>query len=221
MEKTYRTLAIVAILVIATFGFIALFQMYYPPAAVVAPAVKYEGYFRNVGLDIDDLDNPWNIQDFDEINPVVFEDEDQVTAGNATLELENGTSVDDKYTLYLYIRTEKTSRGLKLEFDQDDTGQFSEDTVAIAEASLLDYDTQDEVYSISIPELLKGDYKTGVLSEGEYILKLVFRIKGATVSATEGTLDEIGKLSGELDSPDADSDDPTEFEDFLITVKSV
>ena len=212
--KGISNIWIAVILVVAIMASAGLVTWYSTTLRVV-PAVEYAGYFDEVGRAT--LETPFSVQDFD-ISPVVFSDEDQTTAGVANLTVENGSTVSgDKY-LYIYIKTRKKSKSLTLEMDMDDSGSFTEDTVSVKEATLKDYDSGDVVAEIDEGQLVDNGWKSSILDQGEYILEIIFKIAPTTASATEGATDKIAELSGELDSPDADSDKPTEFEDFLIQV---
>jgi len=211
--------ALLAILGVALFG-IVTYRLAVP---AVVPAVKYDGVWKQVGMSISNLESPWKAQDFDEINAVVFSDEDQVTAGNATLQLENGTTVDTEYTAYIYLEIDGTPRVATFDWEWDTSGNVSEDNVKIDEAVIYDYDDPTVEIATLDTNALNNEDKVTVtgLKDGEYILKLTFRFYSVTTPSAEGTRDTIGYLSGELDSPDAPDDEPTEFEDFKFDVLTV
>ena len=219
MNKIWAlALALVAVSVIAG---AATYYLVSKPAAVTTttpqPTIqvtKYEGEFKIVGLDRDQLESPF-YSDF-EINPVVFENDEQKTAGNATLALKNGTTVNAKdFQLDLYIKIRGTAENLNFEYDADDNGNANRDTMKLKEVSWWNYDDATKLKDITVED--DGfDADLGVTTSGEYVLRMVYHAVGLEVPATDGTTDLIGTLDGEIKS----DGDQTEFSDFGIYLKA-
>jgi len=218
ISSVVMLVALIAILSMALFGIVM-----YRLAVPAVPAIEYDGVWKQVGMSISNLESPWSSQDFDEINAAVFSDEDQTTAGNATLQLENGTTVDTEYTANIYLEIDGTPRVVKFDWEWDTAGNVSEDYVRIDKAIIYDYDDPTvKIATLDVDALNNEDEVTVTgMGDGEYILKLVFRFYSVTTPSAEDTRDTIGYLSGELDSPNAPDDEPTEFEDFKFDVLTI
>ena len=205
---------------ILAFVALFLFGYWYGTTYVAAPAKVYDGYFKTVGKP-SEWDSRWLGMDFSEINNVVFSDDEQTSAGNATYEVENGTTIRHENLLaHVYIEIDGGwVRDVELEYNADDSGNFTSDNTILTEAALYDYDTGAKLYEATIDK--DGEFTLTIpeLDEGEYVLKLEWYVTEATVPSTEGTTDTVGTLDGKLRTEE--TDEPDRFTDFTFYIKSI
>ena len=203
--------------VILIFGLIFTYIGWLAVTKVKVPVV-YDGEFGDVGLSKTQLEDPF-YSHFD-IYAVTWSDDEQSLAGNATLKVENGSTISMARTyqadIYFEIKHGDVE-SLTLEYDADDTGVFNTSSIKLKEASIWNYKTGEKIDTITIEDN-EFTYTSGPMSAGDYVLRLVYEtITDITVSATEGTTDTIGTLDGDLRT----TGDRDEFNDFLITTLTV
>jgi len=186
--------------------------MYY--AVTLRVPKVYDGEFGDVGLSASQLEDPF--YSHFTINPVTWSDDEQSLAGNATLELNNGTTVPMARTyqadIYFEIKHGDVE-ALVLEYDADDTGVFNTSSIKLKEAAIYDYKTGTKIADIAIEDN-EFTYTSGPMSSGDYVLRLVYETtKDITLSVSQKTTDSIGTLDGDLRT----TGDRDEFNDFAIT----
>lgn len=171
--------------------------------------------------DVSQMDAPWQAgNDLNTINQVVYTDEDQTTAGNATFNFENGTTIDDDYTSYINVEVDGSNPApLTLMTEFENTGEFDEDNTNVQNVQLRDYDETDVVGNFDDLSVQQEEEVTvSGVEDGKYVLQMDYEFQSVTTNSAEGERDTVLTVDAELDSPDADSDEPTEIEDFSYDV---
>jgi hypothetical protein len=217
---TVITLAVLVLMLIGGIGYVMVSgraaSLLGGQTVTVTTPIDYTGEFKTVGLVKASLEYPF-FTAFT-ILPVVFSTTAQTTAGYANYTLVNGTTyTGGEFQLDLYFEINDDAENLNLEYTVDTLETITDEAVTMKSVQLYDYDTAKVIKTIAVDKNGEFDYDTGVLKDGEYVLRIIYTSAGFTWAPVDAatSYDLIGTLEGKL-TTDGDVD---EFTSFLISFK--
>lgn len=216
--NTGMVVLIVAVVALAS---ISLGMVFSSETASIQPddGAEVTGTFDEFGITPADIDSDFPINYFDTITEVEFDDDDVDVEGNATYVEEAGTIYELKRGMIGFDLSDYTD-DVALEADFDSSDNFTDETTEVSEVYVYNDDGElEETLSDSKVNDLNNEetISLGGMEGDEYAIGFEFSTNGQKITA--GSDDKVLDLNVELDSPDADSDEPVESGDFGIYVE--